>query len=382
MSRVTRREWILSAGVAGVGLALEGCALSRGRIAQPAYRRPLSPAPFIRPRISPDLVIRTIVGLRPYRASGFVVRAERMGEKLIVHNYGHGGGGITLSWGSSALAVREASGAPIRRAAVIGSGIMGLTTARLLQDRGWSVTVYSKDFPPHTTSNIAGGQWSPTSVFDENRVTAEFLTQYKEAARLAHHSFQNLVGSGYGVTWKENYFLNSRHTPPSESYYLRELPELFPSLTELGPDEHPFPSPFVYRMVTMLVEPGLFLRRTMADVRDAGGQFVIREFRDVADVLSLAEPVIFNCSGLGATTLFGDKELIPIRGQLVFVPPDDRLDYLTIGGGTGTLYMFPRPDGILLGGTFERGATHLTADAETTRRIVNEHVRIAREMRL
>jgi len=99
-------------------------------------------------------------------------------------------------------------------------------------------------------------------------------------------------------------------------------------------------------------------------------------------VLSLDEPVIFNCTGLGAAALFGDIELVPVRGQLVFVPPDDRLDYLTVGGGEGVLYMFPRPDGILLGGTFERGATHLTADQTTTERIVREHARIAGAMRV
>ena len=64
-------------------------------------------------------------GLRPDRPSGFVVRAERMGEKVVIHNYGHGGGGITLSWGSSALAVREAPAVADRRAAVVGAGIMG-----------------------------------------------------------------------------------------------------------------------------------------------------------------------------------------------------------------------------------------------------------------
>ena len=100
-----------------------------------------------------------------------------------------------------------------------------------------------------------------------------------------------------------------------------------------------------------------------------------------AEVLSLDEPVIFNCTGLGAATLFGDDELVPARGQLVFVPPDDRIDYLTIGGGESVLYMFPRSDGLCCG-TFERGASHLTADAATTERIVREHARISREMRI
>jgi glycine/D-amino acid oxidase-like deaminating enzyme len=244
------------------------------------------------------------------------------------------------------------------------------------------VTIYTKALPPHTTSNIAGGQWSPTSVFETARSTAAFQAQFKEAARLAHHAFGNLVGGGYGVSWKENYFLNSEHVAPSDSFYLRELPELFPSLAELGPDEHPFPSPFVYRFVTMLIEPSVFLRRTMSDIREAGGRFVIREFNDRSEILALEEPVIFNCTGLGAATLFGDTELVPVRGQLVFMPPDDRLDYLTIGGGEGVLYMFPRPDGILLGGAFERGASHLTADKDTTDRILREHARIAKGMRV
>ena len=40
-----------------------------------------------------DRVIHTTVGLRPYRAPGFVVKVEKLDEKTVVHNYGHGGGG-------------------------------------------------------------------------------------------------------------------------------------------------------------------------------------------------------------------------------------------------------------------------------------------------
>ena len=380
--RLTRREWMALTGLGAAGLAA-GCAT--GRLASgavPAYRRALSAAPFVRPRIDIRQVVREVVGLRPYRPSGFVVRGERMGEKLVVHNYGHGGGGITLSWGSSALAVAEAVSATERRAAVVGAGIMGLTTARLLQDRGWAVTVYTSALPPHTTSNVAGGQWSPTSVFEEGRATAAFEAQFKDAARIAHHAFGGLVGSGYGVSWRENYVLSDTPVSPSDTYYLRELPELFPSLAVLGPDDHPFPSPHVLRYVTMLVEPGIFLRRLMTDIREAGGRFVIREFRDRSEVLALDEPVLFNCTGLGAGALFGDTEITPVRGQLAFAPPDDRLDYLTVRGGPDLLYMFPRSDGILLGGTFERGATHLTPDPDTTRRIVSGHARLAAGMRL
>ena len=56
-------------------------------------------------KVSRDRIIREVVGLRPYRDEGFVVAAERLGDKLVVHNYGHGGAGITLSWGTASLAV-------------------------------------------------------------------------------------------------------------------------------------------------------------------------------------------------------------------------------------------------------------------------------------
>ena len=56
-------------------------------------------------KVSRSRLIRTVVGLRPFRSEGFVVEAERFGEKLLVHNYGHGGAGVTLSWGTSSLAV-------------------------------------------------------------------------------------------------------------------------------------------------------------------------------------------------------------------------------------------------------------------------------------
>jgi hypothetical protein len=63
-----------------------------------AYAQTRPAPPLVRANVNPARVIRTVVGLRPFRRYGFVLRAEAFGNKTIVHNYGHGGGGFSLSW--------------------------------------------------------------------------------------------------------------------------------------------------------------------------------------------------------------------------------------------------------------------------------------------
>jgi glycine/D-amino acid oxidase-like deaminating enzyme len=303
-----------------------------------------------------------------------VVRSEEAGSKLLVHNYGHGGGGISLAWGSSALAVRELGGRAAGQAAVIGSGIMGLTSARLLQDAGWRVTVYTRSVARHTTSNVAGGEWGPFSVHDPEVSTPEFKARLDWAARISHHAYTNLTGPDYGIRWLEQYSL--RRTPPEPTEAPDQWADLFPYTRDLEPGQHPFGDWYAHRNVTMQIDPGTLLRALIRDFQLAGGEFVIRNFGSEDEVRSLVEPVIFNCSGMGAAALFGDEELIPAKGQLVFLPPDPAVDYMTLGGGRGQLYMFPRTDVLLLGGTFKPGDDSSHPEPEETERIVGEHMRL------
>jgi D-amino-acid oxidase len=52
----------------------------------------------IEPALRDASVLGHRVGLRPAR-SRVRLEAERSGNLTIVHNYGHGGSGVTLSWG-------------------------------------------------------------------------------------------------------------------------------------------------------------------------------------------------------------------------------------------------------------------------------------------
>ncbi len=321
--------------------------------------------------VSLERVIRTVVGLRPYRPAGFVVRREQFGDKSVVHNYGHGGGGVSLSWGTAQLALELAVQTQQRHFAVLGCGAVGLATARLLQDAGFVVTIYAKELPPQTTSNIAGAQWSPVSVFDAAQVTPAFRAQFERASRFSYHYFQNLVGDHYGVRRVENYAVSSA---PDDSFtdYVNEtgISDLYPDMLALPAGAHSFPYRHVTRFSTLFIEPPVYLDAVLRDFLLHGGKVEVRQFESIKDVLALAEPVIVNCTGLGAT-LFGDKTLVPIKGQLSVLPPQPEIDYLTLG--PGPLYMFSRRDGILLGGTFEHGVSTLDPNEAARLRIIKAH---------
>ena len=336
-----------------------------------ASARNYSPSglPLRRVMVADERVIRTVAGLRPFRPKEFVVKAQPFGDKLVIHNYGHGGGGITLSWGTAHLAMELAMESRHKRCAVLGCGAVGLATARLMQDRGWDVTIYAKDLPPNTTSNIAGGQWSPTSVYDDEELTPAFKAQFESAMRHAYRYYQNLVGPRYGVRWISNYTIQPQ--APDGQAFTDEYVAMYPQHRDLKPNEHPFDAQYVRHYSTMLIEPAVYLPAMMEDFYTAGGTINVREFHHQNELLSMDEPVIFNCTGLGARELFADRELMPIKGQLSFILPQREVDYIILGNRG--LYMFPRSDGILLGGTFERNEWSLTPDPVATRRIIDGH---------
>ncbi len=368
---IGRRDFLrIAGGAAAAGLA-GGCVVARRSLVVPPTRR------FAKVLVSPSRVIRTVVGLRPFRPSGFVVKAEKLDAKTLVHNYGHGGGGMTMSWGTAHLAVDLAAATGQTTCAVIGCGGVGLATARLLQRRGWSVTIYAKDLPPNTTSNISGAQWSPAESYDPDHRTDAFADQFARAARLSHREFQNLAGDDYGVRWIENYVVGDR-PPRGAQGSTQNIQDLYPGVQDLGPREHPFGAPYVRRFVTMLIEPPVYLNAVMRDFLLAGGRMVVREFDDLRSIAALAEPVVVNCTGLGAKALVGDEELMPIKGQLSVLLPQPEVDYITL---TDELYMFPRRDGILLGGTHERGVWTLEPNVEAARRILAGHERFFARMR-
>ena len=376
---MNRRTMIARGGMAVLALGLPGCATRRVPARGVVVARP--PLRLTPVRVSWDRIIRATVGLRPHRPSGFVLRADKLDNKTLIHNYGHGGAGMSLSWGTGQMAAELALAHDQRRAAVIGSGVVGLTTARQLQRRGFDVTIYAAAVPPNTTSNMSLAGFTPTSglVVTSSR-TPEWDAQFRTAVEIAYRQLQLLVGPKYGISWISNY------SPTEQPQAARGTNPLLPDSVRLGsvvlgPGEHPFPSSHAIERPEMRIEPSIYLDALVQDVILHGGRIKIRRFETAQELMTLDEPVIVNCTGLGAKALFADPELVPLKGQLIVLVPQEEVNYSTNGGVRVTpgsegafVHMMPRRDGIVLGGTSERDVWTMEINEAERQRVVEGHM--------
>jgi glycine/D-amino acid oxidase-like deaminating enzyme len=379
-----RRSLLKFGGLAALGMSVEACA--------PKMTPQLTaPRPMVRlapVNVAFDRIIRTTIGLRPFRPSGFVLRTDKLDGKTIVHNFGHGGSGMSLSWGTASMATDMAMAHLERKAAVIGSGVVGLTSARELQRHGFDVTIYAATVPPDTTSNMSLAGWTPTSgLIDFPKRTPEWDAQFTQAVRIAYRRLQLLVGPRYGITWIKQYAPTNNEQAGRGSNQL--LPaDLQGSRVVLQPGEHPFPTKYAVERDEMRIEPSIYLDALMYDFQMWGGKVVIRKFETPRDIAALGENVIVNCTGLGAKALFSDPELTPLKGQLVVLVPQSEITYGTTGGAraavtpdAGFVHMQPRSDGIVLGGTSIRDNWSLDVEEKDRDRVINAHVELFAAMR-
>ena len=148
--------------------------------------------------------------------------------------------------------------------------------------------------------------------------------------------------------------------------------DLLPGLRELSAQENPTQSKVTRTFETMMIEPAIYLPALMRDHAKAGGSIVEQEFTSPLELAKLKEQVIVNCTGFGSAALFHDDELLPIKGQLTILKPQAEVDYVAL---VENLYMFPRKDGIVLGGTFERGVATLEPNQAAEQRILSSHAK-------
>lgn len=370
---MNRRAFLQQSGAfAGLGVAgLAGCGpggqapAARGSTALPFYD---AVPPIVPIRAHPDRIFRTTVCLRPFRAAGPRMDVEHVGNRVVVHNYGHGGSGWSLSWGAADVAVTRAREAlqGARDVAVIGCGAMGLTAAITAQRAGLRVTIYTKDRPPDVRSARATGVWSPDSrIALTSSASPDFPAQWEAMARKSFAMYQSYLGMpGTPIEWTDRYMLSdddpsggneSSGGGPAQgqggpvrrdfAHYESRIDDITPDIEALPAGSHPFPTRFAARTSSMTFNVAGFAHQLMNDFLLAGGVVETREFRTPHDVASVPQTVIINCPGYGGRQLWADESIIPVRGQIAWLIPQEGAHYGVI---YKDLNVVARRDGIVV----------------------------------
>lgn len=305
----------------------------------------------------PDRIIEMNVCTRPFRPQGPRIERERIGRKEVVHNYGHGGSGWSLSWGSGQLAVDMATSSGRREVAIIGCGAIGLTTAIVAQQAGLKVKIYAKELPPYVRSQFATGAWTPDSRICTTQFADSFAARWEAMARYSFRRYQSLLGlADHPIEWRDMYSLSD--LPPgvpqaSHASLEPDYPEferdLIQDITPQSVDvsAHPFPAPYVRRRPTLLFNIASYSRMLLQDFIAAGGSIETYALNERSDFAAIEERSIINCTGYGARALLGDDTIIPVRGQTCKLMPQPELDY-GFYYNSRQVSVYPRRDGLLV----------------------------------
>ncbi len=354
------RRRLLQTSLALGGLGLAGCTTRPGTRALNVAGLAVEDIP---PRLAPvrahaDRLFDITVCLRPFRAQGPRIEAEQIGDTLVVHNYGHGGSGWSLSWGSANMAIQKALINSPAQVAVVGCGVIGLTSAILAQRAGTEVTIYARDLLPQTRSSRATGSWTPDSrIALKDAAGPKFGEVWERMARFSFKTYRQYLGlPGTPVEWTDRYSLSDEPFDVERERmekldtlgfgsYNDRIADLVPKSQMLPEGATPFPVKYVRRSESMQFNVADYGHTLMTDFFTAGGKFVRKEFHAPNDLTQLKEKVVINCPGYAAREWWKDESITPVRGQIAWLIPQPEVHY---GFAYKGINILSRRDGIVV----------------------------------
>ena len=252
------------------------------------------------------------------------------------------------------------------RVIVIGAGVVGLSCAVRLLERGHDVGVVARDLPLETTSSVAAALWYPHRAYPFERVTAWAATSYVELAKLA--------GDGEtGVVMRHGTQLLRERAP--RPWWASAVPDLL----EVEQARPPYRA--AWELDVPVVEMPVYLRWLSARVDQLGGTLS----RLALSALPTTGATVVNATGLGARLFAQDGSVVPVRGQVVRVEQVGLDRWWLDGGdhsaGRPATYVVPRSHDIVLGGTEDEGEWDRTPDPAVTERILARAVELVPELR-
>lgn len=263
---------------------------------------------------------------------------------------------------------------------VIGAGVIGLTSALCLRQRGFGVTVIADRFAPRITSVVAGALWEwPPAVCGRHQDEGS-LSRVKGWCEASYEIFADLARDPHtGVYLRPVtfYFRRPVHDDPRQRQKMEELAgkvRAFRHDAALIGENSINPRLGLcdaYTHLAPMIDTDVYMPWLLGEARRAGCRVV--EAKVAGPVTGEEERLtreygadaLVNCAGMGARDL-GDPLVFPVRGALVRVRNDGRsMPRLTQahcvsndGSGTDRGFLFVVPRGeemVVLGGIAECG---------------------------
>jgi D-amino-acid oxidase len=249
--------------------------------------------------------------------------------------------------------------------AIIGAGVIGLSTALLAQEAGYDVAIYSDRQPTETTSAKAAASFKPHAVAYNELAHRTVEIGWDDFARIAHEQNPTETGVRKHVHWE------AASAQKADAPYLVLMEDL---------EHHEKPNvpggySFGWKYKTFFVDTSLYLPWMTHKFEAQNGRMILvaNKFEHPEQFRDIPADVVFNCTGLGARELMNDDKMQPIKGQIALIDPRPDMDWSISADG---FYVYPRSKDTVLGGSTEPGVENEDVDKATVHVIVKGNQRI------
>lgn len=253
--------------------------------------------------------------------------------------------------------------------AIIGAGISGMSTAFLLMQKKHHITIYAKAFSPNITSNRAAAFWFPYHIRNDRRGIRWCQVSYEYYKKLAEQK-------DTGISMRQLIKVLRKGVEEEEPIWIDFMPEGACRIMDKA--ELPENIARGYKVKVPLMETQIFLPYLQQQLSDKGVKFIEKEIKDFSELTNDYDNVI-NCSALGSRKLCNDESVIPVRGQVGLLSPKNNMSiYLD---NEKPLYIVPRKDAIIVGGTYEERVETEITEPSTIEKILNNAYEVFPELK-
>jgi D-amino-acid oxidase len=252
------------------------------------------------------------------------------------------------------------------RVVVVGAGVVGLSCAVRLAERGHEVAVLARDLPPETTSAVAAALWYPYRAYPPDAVSRWSAATFTELTRLA----EEVPASGVATRWGTELVRGPVTTP----WWRDAVPRLDP-LADVpeGYDGG-------WRLPVPVADMSVYLPWLVGRLEALGGTLT----RAWLPALPSPGPglAVVNATGLASRALAGDTTVHPLRGHVVLLEQVGVDEWLLEKSDEAELtYVVPRQRVVVVGGTAVEGSFDPRPDPATGAAVLERARRLVPALR-